>query len=249
MPFRLELFGKSIRDTVIARLEQILKLQSHPRKAARACPCWIDGKWRVVFSVVYVHSISKKTRISVSAEHVGCAPAVATVFCIRLGLAVFEPRAMLVFVSCFWYRIVLFAKKKTRWHHLRLKTWSAIPMLPAVKAFVSTDLGEYCWLLLGMATLPKRLFFHLTWFLCVRDVDSLLWPNQAVMNIQHPTIFFKRVGKKEARTLSFPDASTHCSTTGFCYSSRPQGLNVYQHCRSQQILPDSHILWYLYIQE
>ena len=44
MPFRLELFGKSIRDTVIARLEQIFKLQGHPRKAAPACPCWIDGK-------------------------------------------------------------------------------------------------------------------------------------------------------------------------------------------------------------
>ena len=112
-------------------------------------------------------------------------------------------------------------KKKTRCHHLRLKTWSAIPMLPAVKAFVSTDLGEYCWLLLGMATLPKRSFFHLTWFLCVRDVDSLLWPNQAAMNIQHSTIFFKRVGKKEARTLSFPDASTDCWTIGFCYSPGP----------------------------
>ena len=116
-------------------------------------------------------------------------------------------------------------------------------MLPAVKAFVSTDLGEYCWLLLGMATLPKRWFFHLTWFLCVRDVDSLLWPNQAVMNIQHPTIFFKRVGKKEARTLSFPDASTACWTIGFFYSSGPQWLNVLPtYCRSQQILPDSHIL-------
>ena len=99
-------------------------------------------------------------------------------------------------------------------------------MLPAVKAFVSTDLGEYCWLLLGMATQPKRSFFHLTWFLCVRDVDSLLWPNQAAMNIQHPTIFFKPVGKKEARTLSFPDASTDCWTIGFCYSSGPQWLNV-----------------------